>query len=285
MTELIELSVIAKEICNFLSLTFIDKVGEGAYKETFCVEEDTNKSFALKIFKTNQVDLRTEREIEAMKKCDYRGIAKINNIDLFEYDGKEYLFLLENFYNGGTLQQKIESSGLFQPKETFLLGSELIKSICHIASHDLVHRDIKPENILFNINSSDPIITDFGIVRDLNASTITQSWLMNGPCTPFYAAPEQLNNEKYLVDWRTDQFSLGITLAIIAFGIHPFKWNGYSDIDIITEVANRGVPSLEFMKNINESELHVLRKMVEGWPSMRYRKPSDLLVAWEKQRS
>jgi serine/threonine-protein kinase len=31
-----------------------------------------------------------------------------------------------------------------------------------------------------------------------------------GPCTPLYASPEQLRNEKSMIDPRTDFYALGI---------------------------------------------------------------------------
>ena len=44
-----------------------------------------------------------------------------------------------------------------------------------------------------------------------------------GPCTPLYAAPEQLNNNKNLIDPRTDFFGLGIISLELYLGVHPFE--------------------------------------------------------------
>jgi len=88
---------------------------------------------------------------------------------------------------------------------------------------DLVHRDIKPANIMFKEGLETPVLVDFGIVRDLAATSLTQTWSPIGPGTPFFASPEQLNNEKHLIDWRSDQFSLGVTLYFARTARHPYQ--------------------------------------------------------------
>jgi hypothetical protein len=71
-----------------------------------------------------------------------------------------------------------------------------------------------------------PALVDFGLVRDLSETSLTASWLPRGPGTPLFASPEQLNNEKALIDWRSDQFSIGVIL--------PKKFN----IDYYAKIAD-----------------------------------------------
>lgn len=101
------------------------------------------------------------------------------------------------------------------------------------------------------------------------------------PGTYFFAAPEQLNNKKEMIDWRTDQFSLGILLAICAFGEHPF---GNDPALAIDSVATYKDPTQEFKNNIQTTGLFAIEKMVNTWPAKRYRTPKELLEDWLKQR-
>ena len=137
--------------------------------------------------------------------------------------------------------------GLLNIHSSLSLGRQLIGAVSHVASLQLVHRDIKPENILFREGSLDPVLTDFGIVRDLQAESITQSWQPRGPGTYLFSSPEQLNNTKTLIDWRSDQFSLGILLSICTFDIHPYEHNDPVPNEIIKNMASRGLCQQGFL--------------------------------------
>jgi len=86
---------------------------------------------------------------------------------------------------------------------------------------NIVHRDLKPRNIIIRPNKL-PVIIDLGIARFLDLDSLTNTLNLMGPCTPIYAAPEQLSNRKQLINPRTDFFSLGIILLELLLGHHPF---------------------------------------------------------------
>ena len=255
MSEPIDATLIAKAICEKNSFNYLAKVGQGTFKETFKVSDASSIIYALKIFKSGEMDIRTEREINAMTRCNHPGIAKI--VEINAHAGIPYL--IEDFFDGGTLHEKIAKKGLLDFNHTLALGRALIEAIEHIATLKLVHRDIKPENILFRTNDESPILTDFGIVRDLTATSVTNTMWQSGPCTPQFAAPEQLNNDKVQIDWRTDQFSLAITLTYCIFGNHPFMSRDDSIDNAINRVANRENTSPEFDSFIEEFGMDIIQ--------------------------
>jgi hypothetical protein len=65
----------------------------------------------------------------------------------------------------------------------------------------------------------EPIITDFGLVRIVHATTQTASGLVSG--TPAYISPEQAQGLS--TDHRTDIYSLGVILYEILAGRVPFE--------------------------------------------------------------
>lgn len=272
---------VAASICNKLGLYFVGASGEGAFKQTFHVVNKEGLHIALKVYKTSRVSERTQREIEAMLKCDHPNIAKLLMVDIYEYCGKKYLFLLEEFLLGGTLSEKIKREQ-FSIIEFHSIGKSLISALSHIASHNLVHRDIKPDNIMFRKDGKTPVLVDFGLVRDLSNKSLTQTWLMQGPGSPFYSAPEQLNNQKELIDWRTDQFSLGITFSLCLFGIHPYQREKAEIEDVVIRIAERKGYSGYFESLCINNRLELLLKMVSPWPVDRYRTPILLENAWNK---
>jgi len=184
--------------------------------------------------------------------------------------------------DGGTLAERISARKYAQCEDLKKLALALAVAIEHIATQKLVHRDIKPENIMFRSGTDLPIIVDFGLVRDLSATSLTASWILHGPGTPLYASPEQLNNDKSIIDWRADQFCLGVVLSYAFTGRHPYQRDDDMPGSIVQRVFERQRVSPSFEKIINENQLQVLRRMVEPWPVQRFRLPSDLVTELER---
>jgi serine/threonine protein kinase len=265
--------------CAQNNLKFGQKVGEGAFKETFEIAEPDGAPAALKLSKAGASSQRSQREIEAMKKCEHPNIARLLRVEKFLYRREEYIVTIEEFLPGGTLTRL----GRVDVQTCYEIGKQLIDAIGHIASLDLVHRDLKPDNIMFRSDKKTPVVVDFGVVRDLLDTSLTPSWAARGPGTPFFAAPEQLNNEKHQIDWRADQFSLGVVLSVHVFGIHPFQVKGLHGHQVVDRVAARQPVDEHFPSTIKRVGLIALERMVRPWAVERFRTPAMLRQAWIDQ--
>jgi len=271
---------IAEEVARKVDLSLGTFAGRGSFKETYRSLTSSGELVALKVFDPSSSDLdRAERELNAMKKCDSPGVAK-----LYEWgtvssrNDIEHIYVIEEFFDGGTLADRL-ACGVLSPREVRLLGLALAQSLRELASHELVHRDIKPENIMFRSGDDLPVLVDFGLVRDTSRSSLTPTFLPSGPGTPFYASPEQLNNDKLLIDWRTDQFCLGVVLGYCLFGRHPYWKDGMSDGQVVSLVAERKRCSSRFREQTIEAGLKVITTMIEPWPVERFTTPDQLVKA------
>lgn len=276
------LEEVARAICLGGGYSFDKKLGEGAFKEAFLVFTPDKQPKALKLLKPGLTSERTDREIEAMKRCSHKNIATLETVATFSHASVQHTYLFEEFIDGGTLDELLRK-GPISRAELLFIGAALIAAIGHVASQDLVHRDIKPANILFR-SDGEPVLVDFGLVRDLRKTSVTVTWATCGPCTPLYASPEQLTNDKALIDWRSDQFSLGVVLSFAGLGMHPFARSGDEPVQTVMRVEAQEGPSDEFLRAVTNAGLPVLAQMVGNWPVERIRKPADLLNAWEAQR-
>jgi len=275
------LEEIARAICTGSGHTFDKKLGEGTFKEAFLVTTAAKELRALKILKPGLVSERTQREVEAMTRCRHANIATLETVATFAHSSMEYIYLVEEYIGGGTLDERLQNGPV--SRELLLpMGAALIEAVAHVAANDLVHRDIKPANILFR-TTDQPVLVDFGLVRDLRKSSVTVTWATCGPCTPLYASPEQLTNDKAIIGWRSDQFSLGVVLAFAGLGMHPFARPGDDPARTVLRVEAREGPSAEFIEAAKKSGLPVLTQMVGNWPVERIKKPADLLSAWKGQ--
>lgn len=277
------LQPVAEAICAAHGYSFIKRVGAGAFKETFHVRLSDGSDQALKLFQQANSAERTQREIDAMLRCTHPNIGRLTLLDVFQHGSTIYLYSLEEFLPGGTLTDRVRTQ-LLSPDETFSLGQALIDAVAHIASHRLVHRDLKPDNIMFRADGVTPVVVDFGLVRMLTSTSLTQTWVAAGPGTPYYSAPEQLTNNKDLIDWRTDQFALAVLLSQCALGYHPYAEPGDDAGQLLNRVARRIGPSQQFMLDAARIGLPELVMMAAPWPIGRHRMPQELLTRWQGQQ-
>lgn len=278
MPQVGKYEMIASEICEELSFTKPQYIGEGAFKEAYLTETPNKCNVALKIFNPDKCNLvRAEREITAMLQCNSPFIGKLHNWGKHKYqNNKEILYIIEEYFSGGTLA--VKQVGLKgNTKEISNYAIALIEAVIHLRERALVHRDIKPDNIMFQANSNTPVLVDFGIVRDLTGVSLTKTFLPQGPGTPYYASPEQLNNEKHLIDWRSDQFSIGIVLGICLTGNHPYYMPDFNDYDVVNHVMNRNNCSPMFCAFVGEHHCDFLVKMISPWSINRYTHPYKLI--------
>jgi serine/threonine protein kinase len=82
----------------------------------------------------------------------------------------------------------------------------------------IVHRDLKPSNI-FITNSHEIKLMDFGVAKILDSKENTQTGSMIG--TLMYISPEQITGHD--ADFRSDIYTLGITLYQAVTGVLPFE--------------------------------------------------------------
>lgn len=116
------------------------------------------------------------------------------------------------------------------PHQVARLLKGLTAALDYAHGQGVIHRDVKPGNILLHNDSDDipldkpltndveAVITDFGLVRVMNAASQTASGFISG--TPAYMSPEQARGDQ--IDHRTDIYSLGVVLYEMLAGRVPF---------------------------------------------------------------
>ncbi|QRN94701.1 AAA family ATPase [Archangium violaceum] len=110
----------------------------------------------------------------------------------------------------------------FEVARVLDLAISLCSSLAELHCRGIVHRDLKPSNIIV-APSGETWLIDFGsatpqLVEHVEAAPI--SW-MEG--TLAYMSPEQTGRMNRAVDYRTDFYSLGVTLYELLTGSRPFQ--------------------------------------------------------------
>lgn len=128
-------------------------------------------------------------------------------------------YLVMEFIEGLSLREKIAREAPLPVEEILRIGSQTAAGLAAAHDQGLVHRDIKPANILLENGVERVHITDFGLARATDDTSITRANVASG--TPQYMSPEQAHGAA--VDHRSDLFSLGCVLYEMATGRSPFQ--------------------------------------------------------------
>ncbi|WP_210592704.1 LamG-like jellyroll fold domain-containing protein [Streptomyces sp. GESEQ-35] len=125
-------------------------------------------------------------------------------------------WLVTSYIAGPSLAQRVAENGPMSPEAVLGLAAGLAEALLSIHSVNLVHRDLKPSNVL--LAEDGPRVIDFGIVRTIEADSITSTGSMAG--SPGFMSPEQVSGDE--VAPASDVFCLGAVLAFAATGGNPF---------------------------------------------------------------
>lgn len=176
---------------------------------------------------------RFRREAEAHARVDrHPNVARIHSGGIHEGQA----FLVMDLLPGGDLHDRLRVNAL-PPDEVRALGIELAAGLAHVHAQGVLHRDIKPANVLFD-EGGHPRLTDFGLARQVEATSLTQSGVLLG--TPGFMAPEQAGEGG--TTEATDVFGLGATLYAALARQPPFT--GASLLQTLDNLLNEPPPPL-----------------------------------------
>lgn len=246
---------------------------EGGQKVVFTVSDPKWGVCVLKIgyfFSRTSLE-RIIREVQILSEIHSDFFPK--NYDFVVVDTQRY-YILEEFIEGSTLDKVIEKYESEAVATKLIV--ELVKALRILWNSRIVHRDVKPQNIIITENG--PKVIDLGIARLLDATSLTNTMAPFGPRTPAYASPEQLENRKRDIDYRSDQFNLGIIFAqLILGGKHPFSPELVGNSDSILENILSGNWAKDMVKErVSSGTFSLIDKLLGHEPYQRFRKIEEL---------
>jgi len=127
-------------------------------------------------------------------------------------------YLAMEYLPGGSLEDRLrQQRGPLDLALAVRIVHEVAQALDYAHGRRVVHRDVKTSNILFAADGR-AVLTDFGVARILDATTITGTGMLPG--TPLYMAPEQIQGHP--VDHRADIYALGVVCYEMLAGRPPF---------------------------------------------------------------
>ena len=234
------------------------------------------------IIKSLQSDYPSISDLSSFRQ-EYELLKTINNVGIVRIEGVEkyknsFVIIFEDI-NGKALSilnknKKISSLNLF-----LSIAIKIAKAIGEIHEAKIVHRDIKPHNIVYNENTEEINIIDFGSASLLSRqhAFIPMNTSLEG--TLSYISPEQTGRMNRSVDYRTDYYSFGITLYQLLVGECPFV---FSDPMELVHAHIAKVPLSPHTKNSTPKPISdIIMKLLEKNPEDRYQNINGILYDLE----
>ncbi|MFB2936239.1 AAA family ATPase [Aerosakkonemataceae cyanobacterium BLCC-F154] len=176
------------------------------------------------IIKTLKAEYPTLEDISRLRH-EYKILQPLNLEEVIKP------IALENYQNG--LALILEDFG--QPSlkgfithnsvnitEFLQIAIQVVAALEKLHQNKIVHKDIKPHNILVSSQLKEIKIIDFSIATRLTRENAAYSSLNLLEGTLAYISPEQTGRMNRYIDYRTDFYSLGVTLYEILTGQLPF---------------------------------------------------------------
>ncbi len=213
-----------------------------------------------------EVKERFFREAETAGRLNHQNIVTM-------YDaGEEHdlAYIAMEFLKGKDLAPYTKPDNLLPLDKTMSIVARVADALSYAHENHVVHRDIKPGNIMYEPESDQVKVTDFGIAR-ITDSSKTKTGMVLG--TPSYMSPEQLAGKK--IDGRSDLFSLGVTLYQMASGKLPFE--GDSMAQLMFRIANEAHPDIHAIDpGLPDCLVAIIDKVLTKDADQRYRTGAEL---------
>ena len=221
--------------------------------------------------------LRAQRETQIMQECTSPHMVKLGPLGLGTacIAGQNVLYFSEEFIDGQALKEVLRGEGPMQTDEVVRLGLQMCSAIADLWSLGKIHRDIKPGNIMRRADGTGYVLLDAGLAFDVAGESISAGFLVG---TMAYFSPEQFDyTSRRTMDFRSDIFSLGVTLYEAATGQHPFFSPTTSTPHLFTRITKHNpAPPSSLNAAIPAALDKVILRMMGKAPHLRYRRIEQL---------
>jgi serine/threonine protein kinase/tetratricopeptide (TPR) repeat protein len=217
---------------------------------------------------------RFEREARTASALNHPNIVTIYGVG--DIDAMRYIAM--EFVEGRTIRQLLERGPIPLP-DLLHYATQMAEALAKAHAGNIVHRDLKPENLMVTSDGLVKIL-DFGLAK-LSAevsplssdetSAHTAAGVLLG--TVQYMSPEQARTPQ--VDFRSDQFSLGLILYEMATGRRAFARDSLSGT-VAAIMFDEPIPATELNPAVPEGLQQVITTCLQKDPKRRFATTSEL---------
>ncbi|MDK2411562.1 serine/threonine-protein kinase [Aphanizomenon sp. PH219] len=239
----------------------IRQIGQGGFGKTY-LAEDLNRFREACVLKEFSPQVQTpyivqkaeelfQREASVLYKLQHPQIPRFRELLRINFQGKESLFLVQDYIDGETYNSLLNSrqkQGLkFREIEIRQLLQQILPVLEYIHALGVIHRDISPDNLMLRSSDKLPVLIDFGGVKQVAATVASQYYQTGGIASPTngtllgkigFAPPEQMQTG--MVSTHSDLYALAVTTLVLLTGKQPqelidtynFSWQWRREISL-----------------------------------------------------
>ncbi len=206
------------------------KLETGATGELYLAEDPQKGQVAIKVLQlASQYPKPAERAAaaerilqaaQALSRLRHPNLVRIYDVRVVD----DAIRIVMNYLPGRNLSYYIAKEQL-SLEEVFEVTIKAAQGLAYAHQHAVIHRDVKPANIIYNRDSRDLTVTDFGLSMVAGPGKRKTKTFAG---TPYYMAPEQIAGNR--VDARADIYALGATLFQLLTGGVPFEAGSLEDL-------------------------------------------------------
>jgi len=218
---------------------------------------------------------KLRKEFEIGSGFNHENIIKY--IEYFEHNHKPYLVL--EYFDAIPLSSLIYKNKVTIP-DFLKIAIQIASALEEIHKNNIVHKDINPNNILINESNYKLKIIDFGISSILKRQIQTVSNLNKLEGTVSYISPEQSGRMNRSIDYRSDFYSLGVTLFELLTQHLPFPSTDL--LEVVHSHIAKAPPNIRLLNpDIPYEMSNIILKLLEKNPEMRYKSSAGLIYDLE----
>jgi serine/threonine protein kinase/CHASE3 domain sensor protein len=254
----------------------IERIGHGGMGDVYKgYEKALDRFVAIKVLPAElarQEDFvkRFHAEAAAIAKLDHPNIVRI----YYTGEAGDHHFFAMQYVDGKTLADVLASRKKLSANEALPIVEQCLAGIGAAHKIGLVHRDVKPGNVLLDRHSRRALVTDFGVVKTVQAEThITATGVIMG--TADYIAPEQARGQD--IDCRADLYAMGVLIYQMLGGQLPFE--AESATSMMFQHAYEPPPPLaEIAPDVPGPLADIVMKLMAKKPQDRYQSAEEVLA-------
>ncbi|MCT7982724.1 AAA family ATPase [Laspinema sp. A4] len=225
---------------------------------------------------TNAGDFSRYKQEYEIYRLNLDGVVQTYGLQKYN---QAIALILEDF-GAESLKQFIKNRTLTQA-EFLTLAIQIAEALGSIHSANIIHKDINPEHILFNPETEEVKLIGFSIATIVSQENppLKNPNLLEG--TLAYMSPEQTGRMNRTLDYRTDFYSLGVTLYELLVNQLPFTSPEPMEL-VHSHLAKQAIPPHQIDPSIPKVISDLVMKLLSKTAEDRYQSAwglqADLVV-------
>jgi serine/threonine protein kinase, bacterial len=258
-------------------------LGSGGFGETFVAEDTQMPSGRCCVVKKLRPVSNDPRIYQLVKERFQREAAILENLGnqsnkipkLYAYfEESSDFYLVQELIDGETLAITQQKKGILSESYVKNFLANFLPILDYIHNKQIIHRDIKPDNIIIRQYDDEPVLIDFGAVKESMGTQTTSlgnktSSIVIG--TPGFMPSEQAAGRPV---YNSDLYATGLTAVYLLTGKLPQ--------DIETDYHTGQFMWRPYAPEVSPALAHILDKAIQSHVRERYSTAKEMLQALQE---